>query len=256
MVRINKRKFLQNIGALGGSAIAIPGMSAAIDSNESESEPLEEAEVWKLLRNAVDERPFQEMYTFLVREGYHAEWDRAKGWREEIQSTKRPVLLVPFQNATGKEAKCIIRFDERKSVGVEALVPKEQGYTSYYSSDDLIEHFDQGVIDSQSYRQFVEGRVSTQDIEIGCKTVGGAEICAAIAVLGAAGSATVTLLSPVPGDEAAVIANLGKVETIISGACGLAELIDGYIDCEPDNYKVCLYTANLFFPYVTIKPLC
>lgn len=257
MDKLHKRELLKSIGAAGGSAFLFSGVGAA-DATAVRPESLDDDSVRTLLRTAFAKRPFREMHRFLVKRGYRADWRAVTGQREEIGSLSRPVLSIPFEGGDGTRADCLVRFDERRDVGVQALIDSE----SYYSSDQLIQKSDRAVVGMETFHRLAEkrrvgtGGVSTQDVKVGCRTVGGAEICAAIAVLGAVGTAGVTLLSPVPGDEAVVLANLGKVEALISGSCGIAELIDGYIGCEPDDFRVCVYIANLFFPYPTIKPLC
>lgn len=249
-----RRSLLKRVG-IGGVGLSALSATAVADTGSKNDVSLGDERVWELLQEASDKEPFHAMYQYLLREGYYPNWDETTGKIEEIDSITRPVLLTPFESFDGEEAEFIVRFDDEHHVGVQAVVEADRTVETYYSSADIINQFEQDVLDWKQYREFAEGQVQSQDIKIGCKTAHRGEICAVIGLLGAAGTAVVSVASPVPGDES-IILTLGKVESVIAGACNAAEVIDGHLNCEPDTYKVCLYTANLFFPYVLIKPKC
>lgn len=264
-----RRSLLKRAGMTGAGLSAI-STTAMADTSSGGRAPLDDEEVLELLREASRKEPFQAMYRHLLREGYYPNWDETTGKMEEVGSITRPVLNTPFENFNGTEAEFIVRFDRSKNIGVRALVPEDDEVVSYYSSAELMDRYERDVVGVEKFRQFaLEQRANSDEVsatgcckgvKLGCKTVNSTEICAAITAL-SAGMAltgvTLTVLSPVPGDEAVALASLGKVSTLLNGAgCGVAELVDGYLGCEPDDYKVCLYAANLFFPFFTVEPLC
>jgi len=264
-----RRSLLKRAGIAGAGLSGISATAMAETGSEGDV-PLDDEEVWELLQEASKKEPFHAMYRHLLRDGYYPNWDETTGEMEEIGSITRPVLATPFESFDGDTVDFIVRFDENQDVGVRVLVPEEEEVISYHSSSEIIKRYEQDVIRFEKFQQFAleqdvnSGEVGTagccKGVKLGCKTVNGTDICAAITVLSsgmALTGVTLTVLSPVPGDEAVALATLGKVSTFLNGAgCGVAELVDGYLDCEPDDYKVCLYAANLFFPFVTVEPLC
>lgn len=277
----NRRKVLKTLGA-AGSATVFSGVATA--QNRSDEQLLKDEEMGSIeeYRYAYKARrldDFKAAVRKVKKEGYHDVEER-KGIRRSGSMLAQPVHILSYTltspNKTG-EAVISISFDalNEPTVGVRIDSDKKKVQTATDSSTQQPIGGERFIIENDEALSLERASVNIEDespvqsmgsdkCKMGSKvlTTSGNDACYAITAGLWLTTGLVTLLSPVPGDEAIAAVRLKTLAKGATGGCLLyttakREFEDRGKDCDEIKFHVCVYQPTIWStPMVYVTPEC